>query len=135
MEAKIRTYGTPGKFANLQLSYFRIFSAIQLIKSISARSSHQVKKFDRADIQNKKIGFLNLEIFLKSFFHVQRDDYRETCRKLAGENENISDSLYQAERDTIDVISLLKREDIAKFKTIQQLTKKVAELEEIVSKN
>jgi len=64
----------------------------------------------------------------------QRDDYRETCRKLAAENENISDSLYQAERDTIDVISLLKREDIAKFKNIQQLTKRVGELEEITGK-
>merc|ERR1711915_1128201 len=63
-----------------------------------------------------------------------RDDYRETCRKLAAENENISDSLYQAERDTIDVISLLKREDIAKFKNIQQLTKRVGELEEITGK-
>jgi len=64
----------------------------------------------------------------------QRDDYRDTCRKLAAENENVSDSLYQAERDTIDVISLLKREDITKFKNIQQLTKRVAELEEITGK-
>jgi len=52
---------------------------------------------------------------------------------LAAENEHVSDSLYQAERDTIDVISLLKREDIAKFKNIQLLTKRVSELEEIVS--
>jgi len=64
----------------------------------------------------------------------QRDDYRETCRKLAAENEHVSDSLYQAERDTIDVISLLKREDIAKFKNIQQLNKRVADLETITDR-
>ena len=74
-----------------------------------------------------------MNAFLNYYFLFQRDDYRETCRKLAAENENISDSLYQAERDTIDVISLLKREDIAKLKTMQQLDIRVNELQSIVS--
>jgi len=64
----------------------------------------------------------------------QRDDYRETCQKLAAENEKISSSLYQAERDTIDIISLLKREDIQKFKNIRELYKRISELEQITDK-
>ncbi|CBY08807.1 unnamed protein product [Oikopleura dioica] len=64
----------------------------------------------------------------------QRDDYRETCQKLASENEKISSSLYQAERDTIDIISLLKREDIQKFKNIRELNKRISELEQITDK-
>jgi len=64
----------------------------------------------------------------------QRDDYRETCQKLAAENEKISSSLYQAERDTIDIISLLKREDIQKFKNIRELNKRISELEQITDK-
>jgi len=58
----------------------------------------------------------------------QRDDYRSTCQKLAEENETVSNSLYQAERDTIEIITILKREDIGKDKRIQELTNEVEEL-------
>merc|ERR1711892_834732 len=52
----------------------------------------------------------------------QRDDYRETCKKLAAQNEVITNALFQAERDTIEMVSVLKREDINKDKKIDELT-------------
>merc|ERR1739838_311778 len=52
----------------------------------------------------------------------QRNDYRATCQKLAAENEVVTNSLFQAERDTIEMVSVLKREDIAKEKKIDDLT-------------
>jgi len=61
----------------------------------------------------------------------QRDDYRSTCQKLAEENETISNSLYQAERDTIEIITILKREDIGKDKRIDDLTNEVEELKKL----
>ena len=67
--------------------------------------------------------------------NVQRDDYRSTCQKLAEENETVSNSLYQAERDTIEIITILKREDIGKDKRIQELTNEVEELKIVVSKH
>ena len=35
----------------------------------------------------------------------QRNDYRATCQKLAAENEVVTNSLFQAERDTIEMVS------------------------------
>merc|ERR1712242_116897 len=52
----------------------------------------------------------------------QRNDYRATCQKLAAENEVVTNSLFQAERDTIEMVSVLKREDITKEKKIDDLT-------------
>merc|ERR1711892_1200916 len=64
----------------------------------------------------------------------QRDDYRETCKKLAAQNEVVTNALFQAERDTIEMVSVLKREDINKDKKIDELThqleKKLGEREE-----
>ena len=41
----------------------------------------------------------------------------------------------QAERDTIEIITILKREDIGKDKRIQELTNEVEELKIVVSKD
>lgn len=64
----------------------------------------------------------------------QRDDYRSTCQKLAEENETVSNSLYQAERDAIEIITILKREDIRKDKEIQDLTLAVEDLQKVTDR-
>jgi len=40
--------------------------------------------------------------------------FSETCKKLAVDNEKLQDTLYQSERDTIDVVKYLKKGDMAK---------------------
>lgn len=40
--------------------------------------------------------------------------YREACRKLARANEELTNQLYRAEKDTIDITGFLKRQDAAK---------------------
>ena len=45
---------------------------------------------------------------------------RENCRKVAAENEKLHDTLYQAERDTIEVITYLKKEDLIKDEQVKK---------------
>ena len=71
-------------------------------------------------------------IVLKFNTLLKRDDYRATCQRLADENETVTNSLYQAERDTIEIISVLKREDISKENQIAELTEKIEKLDESV---
>ena len=40
--------------------------------------------------------------------------YRETAKKLLFENEGLQNQMAQAERDTVDVITFLKKEDMKK---------------------
>lgn len=40
--------------------------------------------------------------------------YRETCRKLARANEELTNQLYRAEKDSMDVTGFLKKRDAAK---------------------
>lgn len=59
----------------------------------------------------------------------QRDDYRATCKRLADENENVTNSLYQAERDTIEIIQVLKRQNIDQESTINDLTSQIESIQ------
>uniref|UniRef100_UPI0037E995BA basal body-orientation factor 1-like n=1 Tax=Semicossyphus pulcher TaxID=241346 RepID=UPI0037E995BA len=49
--------------------------------------------------------------------------YREACRKLARANEELTNQLYRAEKDTIDMTGFLKRQDAAKEEKINVLQK------------
>ncbi|XP_056250107.1 basal body-orientation factor 1-like [Seriola aureovittata] len=49
--------------------------------------------------------------------------YRESCRKLARVNEELTNQLYRAEKDTIDVTGFLKRQATAKEEKINILQK------------
>ncbi|GAA6213636.1 basal body-orientation factor 1 isoform X1 [Lates japonicus] len=49
--------------------------------------------------------------------------YREACRKLARVNEELTNQLYRAEKDTIDITAFLKRQDAAKEEKINMLHK------------
>lgn len=47
--------------------------------------------------------------------------YREACRKLARVNEELTNQLYRAEKDTIDITAFLKRQDAAKEEKVGKL--------------
>ncbi|XP_070697806.1 basal body-orientation factor 1-like [Pempheris klunzingeri] len=49
--------------------------------------------------------------------------YREACRKLARANEELTNQLYRAEKETIDMTGFLKRQDAAKEEKINALQK------------
>ncbi|XP_078134141.1 basal body-orientation factor 1-like [Sander vitreus] len=51
--------------------------------------------------------------------------YREACSKLARANEELTNQLYRAEKDTIDITGFLKRQDAAKDEKINTLQKKL----------
>jgi len=57
-----------------------------------------------------------------------RDDYRESTRTLLFENDQLQTQVSQAEKDTIDVISFLKNEDVKKDDQIEKLQTMVKEL-------
>jgi len=57
-----------------------------------------------------------------------RDDYRESTRTLLFENDQLQTQVSQAEKDTIDVISFLKNEDVKKDEQIEKLQTMVKEL-------
>ena len=56
------------------------------------------------------------------------DFHRETARKLLLENETIHNQMHQTEKDTIDVISYLKRQDQEKDRQIEQLQNTIRDL-------
>ncbi|XP_042357237.1 basal body-orientation factor 1-like [Plectropomus leopardus] len=49
--------------------------------------------------------------------------YREGCRKLARVNEELTNHLYRAEKDSIDITGFLKRQDATKEEKINMLQK------------
>jgi len=59
-----------------------------------------------------------------------RNDYRESCQKVSYENEKLHDTLYQAERDTIEVITYLKKEDLLKDEHILHLQQQLRDVKQ-----
>ncbi|XP_039992661.1 basal body-orientation factor 1 [Xiphias gladius] len=57
--------------------------------------------------------------------------YREACRRLARVNDELTDQLYRAERDTLDVTGFLKRQDAAKEEKINTLQKSLKSQEAV----
>ncbi|XP_051249908.1 basal body-orientation factor 1 isoform X1 [Dicentrarchus labrax] len=49
--------------------------------------------------------------------------YRDACRKLARANEELTNQLYRAEKDSIDITGFLKRQDAVKEEKINMLLK------------
>jgi len=59
-----------------------------------------------------------------------RSEYRDTSRKLLVENELLQNQMSSTERDTIEVISYLKREDSVKDQMIEQLQTQLKDLKQ-----
>ncbi|XP_062974545.1 basal body-orientation factor 1 [Elgaria multicarinata webbii] len=61
---------------------------------------------------------------------ISRKEYREAARRLARNNEELEQQQRQQEKDTVDVISLLKKQDAEKEELIEKLKQQVNELKE-----
>lgn len=59
-----------------------------------------------------------------------RSEYRDKARKLLSENELLQNQMSATERDTIEVISYLKKEDIQKDQLIEQLQNQLKNLKQ-----
>lgn len=74
-------------------------------------------------VANAKLWASRLEVTEKS-----RNEYRESCKKLAVDNEKLTENLFQSEKDTIDVITYLKQGDMEKDDKIHELEKQLRDL-------
>lgn len=59
-----------------------------------------------------------------------RSEYRDKSRKLLAENELLNNQMSATERDTIEVISYLKKEDMTKDQMIEQLQNQLKNLKQ-----
>lgn len=59
-----------------------------------------------------------------------RSEYRDKARKLLAENDLLQTQMSATERDTIEVISYLKKEDISKDQLIEQLQNQLKNLKQ-----
>ncbi|XP_061467699.1 basal body-orientation factor 1 isoform X2 [Rhineura floridana] len=61
---------------------------------------------------------------------ISRKEYRDAARRLARNNEELERQQRRLEKDTVDVIGFLKRQDMEKEELIEQFTKQLEEMEE-----
>ncbi|XP_039247891.2 basal body-orientation factor 1-like [Styela clava] len=73
-------------------------------------------------VANAKLWASRLEVT-----EVSRNEYRESCKKLAVDNEKLHDTLFQSEKDTIDVITYMKKGELDKDDKIQELEHQLRE--------
>ena len=59
-------------------------------------------------------------------------NYRETAKKLVYDNEALQNQMVQTERDTIDVISFLKKEDMKKDDQVTLIVYKQWALKKVI---
>ena len=78
-------------------------------------------------INNAKLWQLKVESLNKS-----REDYRNACKALAITNQDLTDELQGSERNSIDVLSFLKQEDLRKDATIAQLQTKLMDFDNMM---
>nr|XP_002122599.1 basal body-orientation factor 1-like [Ciona intestinalis] len=72
---------------------------------------------------NAKLWASRLDVTEKS-----RNEYRETCKRMAGENEKLHDTLFQSEKDTIEVVTYLKKGDMEKDEEITRYEQELKDL-------
>jgi len=78
-----------------------------------------------AAVAHSELLQAKLEVTEKS-----RNDFRDSCKKISFENDKLHDTLYQAERDTIEVITYLKKEDMLKDEQLAQMTQKLRDVKQ-----
>lgn len=72
-----------------------------------------------SDIEKAKANAALWELRLKAS-EQSLSEYREASRKLARANQELTDHLYRAEKDSIDITGFLKRENAAKEEKVVQ---------------
>lgn len=61
---------------------------------------------------------------------LSRIEYRDTSRRLAKNNEDLKKQQYKLEKDTMSVLSYLKKQDLEKDNMIEKLKQQLAETKE-----
>ncbi|XP_065845432.1 basal body-orientation factor 1-like [Oscarella lobularis] len=74
-------------------------------------------------LTNAKIWEARLEATEKS-----RQEYKENLRKLVGENDDLKQKMGQNEKDTVEVLAFMKREETAKEDKVSQLQLQLKDL-------
>ncbi|ELU12903.1 hypothetical protein CAPTEDRAFT_173951, partial [Capitella teleta] len=72
---------------------------------------------------NSKLWEARLDVAEKS-----RAEYRDNARRLVAENEGLHTQMSQTEKDTIDVVTYLKRQDLEKDKQIEKVIQQMKDL-------
>ncbi|KAK5916715.1 hypothetical protein CgunFtcFv8_011669 [Champsocephalus gunnari] len=83
-------------------------------------SKHESKADKESDSEKAKANAGLWELRLK-VTEQSLVEYREACRKLARANEELTNQLYRAEKDSIDITGFLKKQDAAKAEKINVL--------------
>ena len=102
-------------------------------KSLLSRDDELLQAVTNSKLWQNKLVLVERQVLINlytnrkysCYWYFKRDDYRETCKRLADENENVTNSLYQAERDTIEIIQVLKRQNIEQENTINTLNQQI----------
>ncbi|XP_049451672.1 basal body-orientation factor 1 [Epinephelus fuscoguttatus] len=88
---------------------------------VGKKDGKQDSKADKeSDIEKAKANAALWELRLKAS-EQSLSEYREASRKLARANQELTDHLYRAEKDSIDITGFLKRENAAKEEKINML--------------
>lgn len=87
-------------------------------------------KLEKALADPVKNALANAHLWESRLLNVTqtRDQYRESTRQLLFENDKLQTQVAQTEKDTIDVISFLKKEDVKKDDQIEKLQTIVKDL-------
>ena len=80
-------------------------------------SKHESKADKESDSEKAKANAALWELRLK-VTEQSLVEYREACRKLARANEELTNQLYRAEKDSIDITGFLKKQDAAKAEKV-----------------
>lgn len=93
----------------------------------------ETKAVKESDVEKAKAAAALWELRLR-VTDTSLVEYREASRRLARANEELTDRLYRAEQDAIDITGFLSRQDAAKEKKINVLQKSLKAQEELARK-
>ncbi|XP_065070996.1 basal body-orientation factor 1-like [Rhopilema esculentum] len=83
-------------------------------KTKGKKGSKASSKDDKESVLKNAVA--NARLWEGKLYSTERakQEYRENAKKLLYENEGLQNQMAQIERDTVDVISFLKKEDMKK---------------------
>uniref|UniRef100_G3NY74 Basal body-orientation factor 1 n=1 Tax=Gasterosteus aculeatus aculeatus TaxID=481459 RepID=G3NY74_GASAC len=98
----------------------------------------ETKAVKESDVEKAKAAAALWELRLR-VTDTSLVEYREASRRLARANEELTDRLYRAEQDAIDITGFLSRQDAAKEKkvntrAVEDYTKQINEMKELFTK-
>lgn len=88
-----------------------------------AKSGKKAESIVKIAAANSKVWEARLEIAEKA-----KQEYRENAKSLMLENDALQNQMVQTERDTIDVITFLKKEDAVKDNHLERLQQQMRDL-------